>query len=140
MDRVKLIVTSRPEALEPAVKSMMEFGAVHKVGIRIMQDMHLCLEELFVNILNYAWEDKSLHEIELEFGINGEYFELTISDNGKPFDLFSAPPPDLDTDLERRTIGGLGIHLVRNLTDQRHYLYANGRNVVVLRKLIDTHP
>jgi len=57
-----------------------------------------------------------------------------VEDDGKPFDPLQAPPPDLSLPLERRPIGGLGIHLIRNLMDEVSYARVGGRNVLKMVK------
>jgi len=62
---------------------------------------------------------------------------VTIKDEGKPFDLSSVPPPDLDTDLDKRRIGGLGIYLMRKLMDDVSYSFdAQKGNTLVMRKTL----
>ena len=59
---------------------------------------------------------------------------LEVEDDGKPFDPLQAPPPDLTLPLEKRPIGGLGIHLIRNLMDEVTYARVGGRNVLKMAK------
>jgi anti-sigma regulatory factor (Ser/Thr protein kinase) len=47
--------------------------------------------------------------------------ELLIEDEGKEFDPTSVPEPEMNRPLERMPIGGLGIHLIRELTDGLEY-------------------
>jgi anti-sigma regulatory factor (Ser/Thr protein kinase) len=45
------------------------------------------------------------------------------------------PPPDLDLPLERRPLGGMGVHLARTLTDRLdHRILPGGGNEVTLSK------
>ena len=59
---------------------------------------------------------------------------LIIQDRGIPFNPFQKTPPDLSKPLEEREIGGLGIHLVRQLMDEYEYNRQIDRNVVVMTK------
>jgi sigma-B regulation protein RsbU (phosphoserine phosphatase) len=58
---------------------------------------------------------------------------LVFSDDGKPFDPLARDAPDLSADAAGRAIGGLGIHIVRELADAAHYSYRDGRNVLEIR-------
>ena len=60
--------------------------------------------------------------------------QITISDDGIPFNPFQKASPDLKASLEDRDIGGLGIHLVRELMDSVSYKRGVGRNIVTLVK------
>ncbi len=64
----------------------------------------------------------------------GDEITVEIEDDGRAFDPFDAPPPDLTSSIEERAIGGLGVHLVRSLTDDASYERRDGRNIVTLRK------
>jgi serine/threonine-protein kinase RsbW len=55
---------------------------------------------------------------------------VEISDDGTPHNPLDAPEPDTDLALEDRSIGGLGIHLVRNLTTDLSYDHLGGRNML----------
>jgi anti-sigma regulatory factor (Ser/Thr protein kinase) len=50
----------------------------------------------------------------------------------------SIPEPDLDSDIEERRVGGLGIYLVRQVMDSISYRYENGKNVLTMEKRRDT--
>jgi serine/threonine-protein kinase RsbW len=59
---------------------------------------------------------------------------VEVEDDGRPFDPLLVPPPDLTLPLERRPIGGLGIHLIRSLMDEVAYARHDGRNVLKMAK------
>jgi anti-sigma regulatory factor (Ser/Thr protein kinase) len=59
---------------------------------------------------------------------------VTLTDDGPPFDPFGRAAPDTTLSVEERPIGGLGLHLVRELMDKVSYERRDGYNVVVLVK------
>ena len=59
-----------------------------------------------------------------------DHIVLQIADDGRDFNPLAAPPLDLDQPLEERTIGGLGVHLVRSLAERVKYQRAGGRNIL----------
>ena len=59
---------------------------------------------------------------------------FVISDNGSPFDPTAKSEVDTTLSAEERGIGGLGIHLIRQLMDSINYERDNGRNVLTLIK------
>ena len=59
---------------------------------------------------------------------------VTLTDNGRPCNPLDTAAPDTTRSVEERPVGGLGIHLVRQLMDEVHYHRRGGRNVVVLVK------
>lgn len=94
--------------------------------------VNLVLDELSVNIVNYGGEAS---EIEVCLDADADEVRVEISDDGRPFDpLNDATEPDLDAPLEDRTIGGLGIHLVREMMDELHYRREDGKNRLAMVK------
>ena len=65
---------------------------------------------------------------------NDEKLKFVISDSGKPFDPTAKGKVDITLSAEDRPIGGLGIHLVREIMDSVNYEYSDGKNVLTLRK------
>jgi len=57
-----------------------------------------------------------------------------VEDDGQPFDPLAVPEPDTAKSLEERTIGGLGIHLVRKLMDNLEYKRQGERNLLIMKK------
>jgi len=61
---------------------------------------------------------------------------MTFSDGGIPFDPTSRPAPDITLRPGQRKIGGLGIHLVKELMDEVEYAYLGGKNRLTVKKRI----
>ena len=85
----------------------------------------LIVEELLANICSYAYVGKSGQAY---FACGVVNFDgkrailIQLSDHGHAFDPFAnARDPDLNLALEDRPIGGLGLHLVREIAS--HYAY-----------------
>jgi anti-sigma regulatory factor (Ser/Thr protein kinase) len=58
-----------------------------------------------------------------------------VEDDGQPFSLLEAPEPDTTKPLEKRTVGGLGILLVRQLMDGLDYKRQGDRNLLSIKKM-----
>ena len=90
--------------------------------------VNLALEEMVINIMDYGY-DEGLHEIEITLTSESDTLTIEIVDDGRPFDpLQDAPHPDVDTPVEDRPVGGLGVYLVRTMMDQMHYRRERGKN------------
>ena len=94
--------------------------------------IELVLEEVLVNLISYAYPDDQPGWIEVSCVRTPDRFVLRIIDSGRPFDPLGIAPPDLTLGVEEREIGGLGIHLVRQLTDRAEYERRGAENVVTL--------
>ena len=83
--------------------------------------VHLTLEELVLNVMDYGYDDDG-QDIEIHLTSDADAITIEIVDSGRPFDpLTDAPQPDLDSPVEERRIGGLGVHLVKTLMDRMDY-------------------
>ncbi|MFW6324258.1 MAG: ATP-binding protein [Desulfovibrionales bacterium] len=96
------------------------------------QKVELVLEEVLINVISYAYPPECPGWIELLCLHEPARFSVIITDSGKPFDPLETEPPDLSLDVEEREIGGLGIHLVRQMTDHAEYARKDEKNVITL--------
>ena len=57
--------------------------------------------------------------------------QFTVRDWGEPFNPFEeAPVPDLTLDIEGRPIGGLGIFLIKQVSQKQCWTYEDGTNYI----------
>jgi len=105
-----------------------EFG----VPRPIIMKFNLMFDEVLNNVISYAYSDDGDHDIEVRMELAGERLIVTIADDGVPFNPLSLATPRTDLALEDREIGGMGIHLVRNLIDDVTYHRRIDRNVLTL--------
>ncbi|HET6581394.1 MAG TPA: ATP-binding protein [Methanoregula sp.] len=99
----------------------------------IILDTQLAVEEAITNIINHGYK-KTGGKIIVSSRINPERIEVQIIDTAPRFNPLSVPEPDLDSTIEDRNIGGLGIFLIRQLMDEVSYRYEDGKNILVLTK------
>ncbi len=100
----------------------------------------LAIEEQATNCIKYGYDDAAEHVIEIELSLSGEEMVLTVTDDGHPFNPLNAPPPDTGSPIEDRPVGGLGIHLLRGLSDRIQYERLGDRNRLAIHKAIAGPP
>ncbi len=98
--------------------------------------MNLAVEEAVVNVMNYAYPKGTKGMVSVDATITDKGLKFVISDNGTPFDPTAKAEVDTTLSAEERSIGGLGIHLIRKIMDSVNYEYAEGRNVLTLVKKV----
>ena len=103
------------------------------VAAEVVNSCSLVLEELFTNILKYAYADAGAHEVRFAARLTADHVVLEFADDGRAFDPLTARPPDFGLPPEQRSIGGLGIHLVRQIADGLDYERAGGLNRLTVR-------
>ena len=98
--------------------------------------MNLAIEEAVVNVMSYAYPVGTVGNVIIEAQANEDCLTFTIIDNGTPFDPTAKSEVDTTLSAEERPIGGLGIHLVRQLMDSINYERIDNKNILTLRKKI----
>lgn len=97
-------------------------------------------EEIFTNIVSYAYPDQENGMVEVSCGIterNGSSFlQIGFRDWGIPYNPLKRKDPDFEIPFEERKIGGLGIYMVRQFMDSVEYQFADGCNQLWLGKLL----
>jgi len=134
--RLELRIASDLAELSRVANSIDEFCANLAIPASCTFKLNVALEELLTNTISYGYDDGKIHQIALSVVRQGNTLVTEISDDARPYDPLQAPPPDLDSAIEDRAIGGLGVHLVKTLMDEVTYAYEGGRNRVTLRKRI----
>ena len=110
-----------------------EHGIASDEASRIL----ILLEELLTNSIKYGYPDRPEGgRAEIMLALNSGRLEIEFTDDGCAFDPLKAPPPNLEVPLEARTPGGLGLHILRSLTDEAHYERRNCSNVIRLSRVV----
>ena len=110
------------------------FGAAERLPTAVVNALNIALDEAVSNAINHGYDAGVRGEIAVRLRRAGDQVEIEVEDDGRPFDPLQAPPPDLTLPLERRPVGGLGIHLIRKLMDEVSYARRDGRNVLRMAK------
>ena len=125
------------EAKTENLEKVNDFIADVLVGcpMKLLMQIDLAVEEIFVNIASYAYKDKT-GSVAVECKIENGLLTMVFEDEGEKFDPLKKPDPDISASAEEREIGGLGIFLTKKLMDEVIYEYKDGKNVLTLIKKI----
>ena len=114
------------------IRNFVRCGALN-AGIESEKRINNCMlavDESCTNLMRH-----SLHPIDLitiTSMSDNNVFELDISDSGKPFNPLFYQTPDLNQYMKHFCKGGLGIFIIRKLTDEIEYFSDNGINTLKL--------
>ena len=134
---ITIRITASVSEIERLNRLVRHFGELHEVQGRALYAINLAIDELVTNAIIYGYDgDCANEEIVVEVAGVRDELRATITDMGRPFDPRKAPPPNLDASLEERSLGGLGIHLVRSLMDSVDYRREGEKNVLTVKKRI----
>jgi anti-sigma regulatory factor (Ser/Thr protein kinase) len=122
--------SSQDQVLQLIASEIEELGEREAWPDSLVFKVNLVLEEVGINILSYGGESGGpWPEFEIVITSDEDSLTIEVSDEGRPFNPFhDAPKPSLDAEIEDRTIGGLGIHLVQTMMDNTSYQHSGGKN------------
>ena len=104
------------------------------LDMSVTMSLNLALEEAVVNVMEYAYPVDVQGDVTIDAIANETHLVFIISDSGIPFDPTKKEKVDTTLSAEERSIGGLGIHLVREIMDSVDYEYCDRKNILTLRK------
>ena len=114
---------------------------IDSIGVpeELSMPINLALEEIVTNVMLYAYPGKSGQVlVECNKAVSDQPSAIrlifTVTDSGIPFDPTKKEEVDTTLSAEERPIGGLGIHLVRQIMDEVSYERVEDKNVLTLVK------
>ena len=120
--------TNFPEMKDFVLKVSEDAG----LEAREAKRLRLATEEAVINIVNYS----HAQTITLGADIDDGMLSLAIIDDGDPFDPTTADVTDTSIPADERRAGGLGLILIRQMTDVQEYRRVDEQNILIIRKKI----
>ena len=102
----------------------------------VTMQIKVAVEEAVVNVMKYAYPQGKPGNVRIEAAHNDQRLKFTIIDSGKPFDPTIQSEVDTTLPAKKRSLGGLGIHIMRQNMDSINYERTDNLNVLTLRKKI----
>lgn len=137
----RLTVKASPEHLAEVQDFIDRFLEDYGCSMKTQMLIDVTVEEIFVNIASYAYpEEPGDARIEVSSDMTGSgknCIRITFSDWGIPFDPLGHEDPDLSLPVEKRSIGGLGIYMVKKNMDQVSYEHLDDQNKFTICKILN---
>lgn len=133
----KIEVKNRVSDIQVAMDNFGKFAQEHQISSHVQAQIKIIFDELLANIISYGFLDKDEHIIDIEIRYNGEKIIVIFSDDGIPFNPFEKTAPDMQVPLNEVELGGLGIHIVKELADDYSYKRSIGKNIVSITRVIN---
>ncbi|MBD5518357.1 MAG: ATP-binding protein [Lachnospiraceae bacterium] len=129
------------QASADRLEEVQEFvrGELEAAGcsLKVMSQVEIAVEEIYVNIVHYAYPSGGGEAvIRCEAGSEPPKIAIQFLDAGTPFDPLEKEDADISLSAEERSIGGLGILMVKKLMDEVTYSYEDGKNVLTIVKYL----
>ncbi len=132
--RIKITLKNKLAEIERMAGWVRDFGRENWPSEELVWQIRLVLEEVVTNIISYGYENQADHIIEVQIADAEQAVTLSVRDDACPFNLLEHPVPDLEIPVEDRKIGGMGIHMVRQIMDTIDYKREAGENRLLMRK------
>jgi serine/threonine-protein kinase RsbW len=99
--------------------------------------VQLAVDEAATNIIQHGYAPGAAGTVELGWEIAGDELIVTLRDHGRGFNPDDVPPPDIESPLEERQPGGLGLYLMGRLMDDVQFQFdaANGNLLTMIKRL-----
>lgn len=128
---IKALTENLQEVISFVDCHLEDMGASMKAQMQI----DIAVEELFVNIAHYAYApDVGEAVISVAKDKEKNQISITFADSGKPYNPLEKTDPDVTLSAEERSIGGLGIFMVKKSMDDMRYEYKDGQNILTITK------
>jgi serine/threonine-protein kinase RsbW/sigma-B regulation protein RsbU (phosphoserine phosphatase) len=136
---LQLTMASAPGEVARVNAAFTAFAEAHAVPAAIRRSLNVALDELLQNAIVHGLAGRPGGDgaVTIAVELLPDRLTLTLTDDGQPFNPLDTAVPDTARPVAERPVGGLGIHLVRQLMDEVHYHRQGGRNVVVLVKRLE---
>ena len=95
---------------------------------KVANKVSIAVDEIYSNIVNYSGAELATISYEIKDG----RLYITFTDDGIPYNPLEAEEPDITLSAEERKIGGLGIFMVKKMTESMEYTYEDEKNILKL--------
>lgn len=125
---VDAVKENLPNVIEFVIKLLGE-----NADGKLVFELELICEEVFVNICNYAYCE-NVGKAEIEVSKRSDCIVVKFIDSGKKFNPLEIAEPNIHAPLEERSIGGLGIFMTKKLSDKLLYDRTDNKNILTVIK------
>lgn len=131
----ELDIVAKTENLDAVTDFVNEQLEAAGCPMKILMQIDLAVEEIFVNIANYAYSpEEGPATVRVQTDNEKSTVDITFIDHGVPYDPLAKQDPDVTLSAEQRAIGGLGIFMVKKSMDDVTYEYRDGHNILTIKK------
>ena len=132
---MEFVLKNKLSEVQRAADLFEKFGEENGFSLKDVFQINLVLDELISNVINYGYPKEENREIYLKYIIDeNNKLILEIRDDGIPFNILEMKEVDVSLGIDERPVGGLGIHLVKNIMDEIEYERKNKQNILTLKK------
>jgi serine/threonine-protein kinase RsbW len=136
--RFKAVLENVPAAIDCVTKSAQEAGFDEAV----LYQLQLAVDEACANVVHHAYKGMEPGDIEVSCSFDEQRLVIRVRDWGRSFVPEDVPEPDVDAPLEERSLGGLGLFLIRQCMDEVEFSFEDkdGNELTMTKRLQGAEP
>lgn len=135
----RLVVPAEAKYLARIRSFTIKYGKQQGFSRKDINGLKISIDEVCSNIVLYAYKGMEKGNIQIEIQRTNDTIVVNIIDTGVEFDYSSVKAPNLEQYVEQRMKGGLGLHLVKKLSDEVRYKRVGNKNIFTLVKNIEPY-
>ena len=129
----QITIPAQLDHIESLYKFVCDTLEESGLGNPQLNKINLAIEEIYTNIVNYAYPDKD-GNVTISVSSEPDRILIEFKDTGIPYNPLEKIDPDISLSADERVIGGLGIFMVKRIMDDVLYRYEDGQNILTLIK------
>lgn len=124
----------RFDSLEKIAQFVKESAVAAGLNEKAVYGVELAVDEACSNIIEHAYGGEDRGKITCSCKQTKDGLRIVLSDKGKPFDPDGVPKPDLESPVQDREPGGLGLFYIQAMMDEVKYRFSPSGNVLIMLK------
>jgi serine/threonine-protein kinase RsbW len=110
---VRLTIPARPEYITLGRLALTAIAGVRPLSDETLHDLKLALTEACTNSVKHAYDDQGRGSVDIVYELQADRLAVEVGDAGAGFD-----PGTAEADADELEEGGLGIAIIRAVTDE----------------------
>ena len=132
----RLVLHNKIPELDKLHPFLSGFFEENGLEMSVFPKISLAIEEALANVIMYAYPESQDGLVSLVASVADSTLYFKICDSGKQFNPLLHQESNLSSKLEERSIGGLGIHIIKEVMDALEYEYNDFQNTLLMSKKI----
>lgn len=137
---VQFSLKNTPEEFAHLVPLIDAFLEKNAIGFKDQYVIQLCLEESIINVIHHGYPTQAPDVIQVKITVTPELIKVMLLDHGVSFNPLDQPESDTELSVEERSIGGLGIHLMRHYLQDMTYRRIGNANQLNFTRQRESEP
>lgn len=122
-------VNSETKSIEKITNFVEKILKENKICSEAVEEILVAVDEAVTNVIRHSYKDKKDGVIQLHLVMKDNKIIISLFDDGMTFEPKRVPLPIFSKNIDKRTLGGMGIYLMKQFMDEVTFYFkgTNGR-------------